>query len=165
MIASDSNRKYVEAKQHYTTFSQSRRSGRLSFSQRQRSLSFVPGVIEFEVVLAPKRLPMSTVLDAVENPPMVLRLRPALEMTDDQFFEFCQLNRDLRMERNAEGEIIIMAPAGSESSSRNIHIAAQLLAWAKADGTGRGFRLERWVQVGKRSDPCTRRCLGSFALA
>ncbi len=96
-------------------------------------------MIEFEVVLATKRLPMSTVLDAVENPPMVLHLRPVLEMTDDDFYEFCRLNRDLRIERNAEGEIIVMAPAGSESSSRNGHLSMQLFAWAKADGTGVAF--------------------------
>ena len=82
---------------------------------------------------------MSTVLDAVENPPMVLYLRPVLEMTDDQFYEFCRLNRDWRIERNAEGEIIIMAPAGSESSSRNGHLSMQLFAWTKADGTGVAF--------------------------
>ena len=134
---------------------------RVFSSRALRSLISASGSDRIQGRTRTETLSMSTVLDAVENPPMVLYLRPVLEMTDDQFYEFCRLNRDWRIERNAEGEIIIMAPAGSESSSRNIHITAQLLAWAKADGYGRGFRLERWVQVGKRSDPVPRRGLGS----
>jgi hypothetical protein len=40
-----------------------------------------------------------------EQPPMVLRTRPALEMDDKQLFEFCRINREWRIERNAEGEL------------------------------------------------------------
>jgi hypothetical protein len=40
--------------------------------------------------------------------PLVLQMRPALEMTDDQFFDFCQLNRDYRFERSAQGELVII---------------------------------------------------------
>ena len=36
-------------------------------------------------------------------------------MSDDEFFEFCQRNDDLRIERTAQGEIIVMAPAGVET--------------------------------------------------
>ncbi|WP_219907617.1 hypothetical protein [Aphanothece hegewaldii] len=39
--------------------------------------------------------------------PLMVKLRPVIEMTDDQFFEFCQINGDLRIERTATGEIII----------------------------------------------------------
>ena len=35
----------------------------------------------------------------------VLNFQPVIELTEDQFFEFCQLNRDVRIERNAKGEI------------------------------------------------------------
>lgn len=71
--------------------------------------------------------------------PMVVHLQPALSMSDDQFFEFCQVNRDLRIERNEFGELIIMPPAGSETGSRNLEIAVQLGVWAKRDGTGKAF--------------------------
>jgi Uma2 family endonuclease len=79
--------------------------------------------------------------------PLVLRLRPALEMTEDQFYEFCQLNRDLRLERKAEGELLIMPPTGWEPGRRNLEISRQLGNWAVADRTGfagdssTGFRL------------------------
>jgi Uma2 family endonuclease len=33
-------------------------------------------------------------------------------MDDDEFFAFCAENRKLRIEREANGEIIIMPPAG-----------------------------------------------------
>jgi Uma2 family endonuclease len=80
-------------------------------------------------------------------PPLVLRLRPAIELTEEQFFELCQLNRDLLIERGAAGEMIIMAPTGWETGERELEIARQLGNWAKADGSGvatssaAGFRL------------------------
>jgi Uma2 family endonuclease len=79
---------------------------------------------------------MSTVLSQIENPPLVLHLRPAVEMTDRQFFAFCQINRDLRIERTAEGDIEIMTPAGGETSARNSQINLQLGQWAKKDRRG-----------------------------
>lgn len=57
-------------------------------------------------------------------------------MTDEQFFEFCQMNRDLRIERNKFGEISIMPPTGSETGNRNFNIALQLGNWSEKDGTG-----------------------------
>ncbi len=71
--------------------------------------------------------------------PMVVQLRPIVNLSDDQLFGFCQVNRDLRIERNEYGELIIMPPAGGESSSRNMEIAVQLGGWAKRDGTGKAF--------------------------
>ena len=38
------------------------------------------------------------------HPPLIVQLRPVLELTDDQLFDFSQINRDLRIERNAQGE-------------------------------------------------------------
>jgi Uma2 family endonuclease len=60
-------------------------------------------------------------------------------MTDDQFFEFCQLNRDLRIEKNRFGDISIMSPAGSETGNREGRIIQQLMNWTDEDGTGIAF--------------------------
>ncbi|MBD2336589.1 Uma2 family endonuclease [Calothrix sp. FACHB-156] len=68
--------------------------------------------------------------------PLVLQIPPSMQMTDEQFFEFCQVNRDLRIERNNLGEISIMPPTGSESGNRNFNIAGQLYVWSEQDGTG-----------------------------
>lgn len=75
----------------------------------------------------------------IEHPPVVLHTRPALEMDEEQFFEFCQLNRDWRIERSAEGDLEVMVPTGGETSDRNAEITTQLRLWAKRDGRGITF--------------------------
>jgi Uma2 family endonuclease len=47
--------------------------------------------------------------------PLIVHTRPVIEMDEEQFFQFCQLNRDLRIERSAEGDIIILAPEGGST--------------------------------------------------
>ena len=73
------------------------------------------------------------------QPYLTIHLSPALDLTDDQFFELCQINSDLRLERNAKGDIIVMPPTGGETSNRNQEVTRQLGNWAKRDGTGAAF--------------------------
>ncbi len=73
------------------------------------------------------------------HPPLTLQLRPVLELDDEQFFAFAQLNRDLRLERGPGGELIVMPPTGGETGNQNAEIAMQLRLWAKRDGTGTTF--------------------------
>lgn len=67
--------------------------------------------------------------------------------SEDELFHFCQVNRDLRIERSPAGEIIVMSPAGGYSSFHNAKVVGQLDAWATKDGSGMvfdssaGFRL------------------------
>ncbi len=63
-------------------------------------------------------------------------LRPGDEFTEDDFFDFCQEHELLRIERNSAGEIIIMAPAGLESSFAEGNIGKQLSTWAEKYGRG-----------------------------
>lgn len=70
---------------------------------------------------------------------LILDLRPTIELTDEQFFQICQNNRDLRIERTAEGELILMPPTGWESGNRNSRLTQRLGNWADADGTGLTF--------------------------
>ena len=71
--------------------------------------------------------------------PMVIKMQPDIIMTDDQFFDFCQLNRDFRIERNQFGDLLIMSPTGSETDERNFNLIVLLGIWTKKDGTGVGF--------------------------
>jgi Uma2 family endonuclease len=73
------------------------------------------------------------------HPPLIVHLRPVLNLTDDQLYEFSQINRDLRIERNAQGELIIMPPTGGSTSQRNAEIIIQLGSWAKSNGEGATF--------------------------
>jgi Uma2 family endonuclease len=71
--------------------------------------------------------------------PAKLILNPELRMNDDEYYEFCMTNADVRFERTAHGEIIIVPPAGPESDHRNLEVTAQLHYWAKRDGRGKSF--------------------------
>ena len=51
------------------------------------------------------------------------------QLSDEQFFQLCQDNRDLRLERNPKGDLIIMPPTGGETSNSNAGITAQLWLW------------------------------------
>ena len=70
---------------------------------------------------------------------LILNLNPVIDLTDEQFFQLCVNNRDLRLERTAEGEIIIMPPTGWESGNRNARLTQRVGNWADADGTGLAF--------------------------
>lgn len=61
------------------------------------------------------------------------------KLSDQQFYNFCRTNPDLRIERNANGEIIVMPPAFSDTGNRNGRIFGQLFVWSEADGTGEAF--------------------------
>ncbi|AFY45952.1 hypothetical protein Nos7524_0025 [Nostoc sp. PCC 7524] len=69
----------------------------------------------------------------------VIQMPPSMQMTDEQFFDFCQVNRDLHIEMNQFGEISIMPPTGSETGNRELNIALQLGVWTEKDGTGIAF--------------------------
>ena len=62
-----------------------------------------------------------------------------IDLTDEQFFQLCQQNRDLRFERTARGELIIMPPTGSETSDRNADLTYQLRAWSRQNQLGKSF--------------------------
>jgi len=82
---------------------------------------------------------MLTIAIDPEMPPLVIRPRSDIKMTDDEFFEFCQLNPDLRIERTAEGEIIMMSPAGGETGNRNAYLTMMLGNWTRRNGEGIAF--------------------------
>jgi Uma2 family endonuclease len=60
-------------------------------------------------------------------------------LSDEEFFDFCMKNPDLHIERHANGEIVIMPPAGMGTGYRNSDLSAQLRDWAKLDGRGVSF--------------------------
>ncbi len=60
---------------------------------------------------------------------ITLDLRPDLTLTDQAFEQLCHSNPDLRLERTAQGELIAMAPSGSETGYYNSDISGQLWQW------------------------------------
>ena len=83
--------------------------------------------------------PPARVADASDILPIVLNLSPLIELTEEQFAEFCELNRDLRIERTATGKLEIMSPTKGFTDNRNVKITTQLEIWTQRDGTGMAF--------------------------
>lgn len=67
---------------------------------------------------------------------LTISLDSVIEMNDEQFFQLCQKNRDLRFERSAKGDITIMAPAGSDTGMRNSDLNADLVIWNRRKKLG-----------------------------
>lgn len=82
---------------------------------------------------------MTKVLPGTEQGPLTVHFRPVIELTEDQFFEFCQINQELRIERTAEGDLVIMPPEGGETGHRNALLTTWVSQWALQDGTGVTF--------------------------
>ncbi len=75
----------------------------------------------------------------IETNALRLHFGPEVPLSDPLFLQLCRNNPDLRLERTATGELLVMAPAGSDSGARNASLSAQLFNWTQADGTGVAF--------------------------
>lgn len=67
---------------------------------------------------------------------LVINLRPTIELSDDAFYEFCQHNPDLRIERTATGALIVMPPTGGESGHRNADLITDVGLWNRQTELG-----------------------------
>ncbi|WP_019502806.1 Uma2 family endonuclease [Pseudanabaena sp. PCC 6802] len=70
---------------------------------------------------------------------LTLDLHLALELTDEQFEQICRTNRDLRLERTAKGDLIIMPPTGGETGNRNIKLSTRVEIWNSQTNLGIAF--------------------------
>jgi Uma2 family endonuclease len=68
-----------------------------------------------------------------------LNLDSAIELTDDQFYKLCRNNPDLKFERNAHGELIIMPPTGGETGRRNTNLIIDVGNWNRKTQLGQVF--------------------------
>lgn len=62
-----------------------------------------------------------------------------IDLTDEQFWQLCQNNRDYQFERTASGELLIMPPTGGETGNSNIEIAYQVQGWSRQNNLGKAF--------------------------
>ncbi len=89
------------------------------------------------------QIPTKPETTSIELPSMI-----ALHVTQEQFEALAVANQDLRLERTAEGELIVNPPTGGESGKRNLNISTQLGNWFEANeelgeafDSSTGFRL------------------------
>jgi Uma2 family endonuclease len=74
-----------------------------------------------------------------EERSLTVRFGPLMKLTDDQLYELCQLNPELRIERTAQGELLVMPPTGGETSKRNFDLIVAVGIWARQDNSGIAF--------------------------
>lgn len=72
-------------------------------------------------------------------PGMEVDLGSVRTFSDEEFLEFCRRNPDARIERESNGEIILMAPTYTETGAMNFDLSLLLGIWAKKNGMGRAF--------------------------
>jgi Uma2 family endonuclease len=82
---------------------------------------------------------MAATLEKPQAKPVELQFPKELPLDDKALLALSLANPDLRLERNAKGELVVMSPAGGKSSRRNAALVSQLYIWAKKDGAGTVF--------------------------
>jgi Uma2 family endonuclease len=70
---------------------------------------------------------------------VLLDVSPWGVLTDEQLLKLCAANRNLKFERNAKGELIVMALTGGNSGWRNVELTAEIRDWNKRTQQGRSF--------------------------
>jgi Uma2 family endonuclease len=79
---------------------------------------------------------MSNMLVQGEERSLTIHLGPFMNLTNDRLYKFCQMNPELRIERTAQGDLLIMPPTGWETSKRNVDLIIAVGTWARRDGSG-----------------------------
>ena len=67
---------------------------------------------------------------------VTINFNSIVKLTDDQFYQLCRENPDVKFERNAKGEIIVMSPTGGETGSYNSEINADFVIWNRQTKLG-----------------------------
>ncbi|GBE95579.1 Uma2 family endonuclease [Nostoc cycadae] len=70
---------------------------------------------------------------------ITLNLNSIIQLTREQFYQLCEENPDLKLERNAQGELIIMPPTGGETGKSNSNANAQIWFWNDQNQLGEVF--------------------------
>ncbi len=78
----------------------------------------------------------------------VLNLDPIVHLTDEQFYQLCTANRDLNLELNAKGELIIVSPVGGESGNQEADFITDLNNWNRQTRLGKVFSSSTIFRLG-----------------
>jgi len=70
---------------------------------------------------------------------LTLNLNSVIKLTREQFYQLCQENPDLKLERNAQGELIIIPPTGGETGRSNVNLILQVASWNEQNQFGEVF--------------------------
>jgi len=70
---------------------------------------------------------------------IAINLNPIIQLTDNQFYQLCRENPEVKFERNAAGELLIMPPTGGETGNCNSEINADFVIWNRQTQLGKVF--------------------------
>ncbi len=65
-----------------------------------------------------------------------LKLEAVGKLNDERFYQLCRDNPEIKFERTAEGELIVMAPTGGETGRQNAEIVADFVLWNRQTKLG-----------------------------
>ncbi|MBD2057946.1 Uma2 family endonuclease [Oculatella sp. FACHB-28] len=83
---------------------------------------------------------------------LTLKLDSVVRLTDEQFYQLCQDNPELKLERAATGELIVMSPTGGETGKQNFDLVIALGVWNRQTGLGVGFDSSTGFRLPNGSD-------------
>ncbi|WP_254568311.1 Uma2 family endonuclease [Oscillatoria sp. HE19RPO] len=85
--------------------------------------------------------------------PITLNLK-TVNLSDDQFYQLCQINENWRLEETAQEELLIMPPVGGITGNRESDLNANVVIWNRQTQLGKVFSSSTIFilpQGGKRS--------------
>ncbi len=68
--------------------------------------------------------PMPSVTLPTDHPEIRMEFNPARPMTQDEFFDFCQIDRKIRYERTSQGELIVNSWLGGTAGCQSLAIGS-----------------------------------------
>ncbi|WP_017328403.1 Uma2 family endonuclease [Synechococcus sp. PCC 7336] len=68
--------------------------------------------------------------------PSILKMPATATLASDQFYDLCRANPDWKLERTAEGDLVVMAPTGGETGARNASLLMKLGLWNEQSQLG-----------------------------
>ncbi|WP_293126284.1 Uma2 family endonuclease [Microcoleus sp. bin38.metabat.b11b12b14.051] len=70
---------------------------------------------------------------------ITLNLNSIIQITSEQFYQLCEEHPELKLERNANGELIVMPPTGGETGKSNSKFNLQIGLWNEQTELGEAF--------------------------
>jgi Uma2 family endonuclease len=70
---------------------------------------------------------------------IIINFNNIVKLRDDQFYQLCRDNPDVKFERNVLGELIVMPPTGGETGRRNAKLTTRFVLWNEQTQLGEVF--------------------------
>jgi len=74
----------------------------------------------------------------ITSEPVILNIK-TVGLSNEQFYQLCQINENWRLEETAQGELLIMPPVGAISGNRKSEFNADVVIWNRQTQLGKVF--------------------------